>query len=194
MPFVKPRFVLDSESLRLVTVSPAGMLSNVPNSPAFIDFLEENDSFYFNFESYRRAGLLPFSAGLRFLYFKALNFSNRFKDDLGEDQILAAIMKEMVDEATRHGSKPVFIMFPDQDTFAPTGIDRLFPDKYAERYHRLQSAGFNVIDTRQILRQSGEGAVELFHADRSHYKPLANEIIGRALRPIVRDLCQGHGE
>src|SRR5262249_15875247 len=72
MPYLKPRFAMRDGELSLVPVHPREMLAEALRSPAgFLDFLSGNDSFYFEFETFERFGLLPLSGGLRYFYSRA---------------------------------------------------------------------------------------------------------------------------
>jgi hypothetical protein len=186
MPFVKPRFVLDSGLLKEVKISPEVMLRDVPDSPALIDFLADNDSFYFNFESYRHMGFLPLSAGIRTLWIRAEKFLDYFRSDSEGQLILNALMEEMVREAGKHNTEVVFVMLPDHQIFTGGGLYRFAPDNYERRCEQLRSSGFDVIDARRILRESAKPASELFYVDQVHFTAAANRLIGQSLRPIIR--------
>lgn len=191
MPYLKPRFELASNSLRLVTVRPEVALSTFPQCSDLLDFLSKNDSFYFRFETYRRMGLLPLSGGLRFLYLRTLSFMTNFRYDSQDERLLTELMTEMVNEARKRDAEVIFLMVPEMTTFAMSGVHHFLPDNYARRYDELRSAGYNVVDIRQIFRDSGRTAYELFDPDEVHLTPLSNQMVAEALRPVIRAVAKG---
>ena len=100
-------------------------------------------------------------------------------------------MTELAYEARKHDAEVVFLLLPDQTTFAMSGVHHILPDNYARRYDELHSAGYKVVDIRQIFRESGRTAYELFHVDQVHLTPLSNQMIAKALQPMIRTVAKG---
>ena len=188
MPYLKPRFELDGGSLRFINPPAEALLSRVPNSPALLQLLSMHDSFYTRFETYCRLGLMPLSAMSRFTYYKLINLLNYFRHDSEEDQLLAAVMNEMVREAEKHGAQVIFLTLPHQRTCIRPGIYRLLPDLYQDLVNKIRYQAFDVVDVREVFYKSGQPFDQLFMADGQHYTPLANRIIAEALHPIITNI------
>jgi hypothetical protein len=188
MPYLKPRFELDGGSLRFINTPVEALLSRVPNSPVLLQFLSGHDSFYPQFETYCRFNLMPLSAMTRFTYYKLINLLNYFRHDLEGDQLLVAVMNEMVREAEKHGAQGIFLTLPTRRTCTRPGIYRFLPDVYQYYVNKLKNQGFNVVDIREIFYKCGQPFNQLFTADEVHYTPLANRIIAKALCPIITNI------
>jgi hypothetical protein len=182
MPYLKPRFELINGSMQLISISPESQLANIPDSPELLEFLEKHDQFYYYFRGYCRMGLFPLTASIRAIYRKMASLYEYLVADKGKDNLLLAVMDDMVYAARTHDAQVVFIMMPHQDDFTKTSIHRFFPDTYARMFHLIESRGFSVVDIRRVFLMSNQSASQLFHEDGTHYTPLANHLIARVLK------------
>jgi|SRR5579884_364726 len=186
MPYLKPRFVYRNGKLRLIPAAPS-LLAGMFNTNELLDYLKENDFYYYQFEIYHHFGLLPFSNSIRFLYSKILNSKKYFSDDPETDLLMEALMTEMAMEARKNGASIVFLLLPDQATVYRSGVRRYLPDLYGQKIKYLRSKGFTLIDAREILLESGKGGDELFEIDHKHYTSVANRLIAEKLSLFVSD-------
>jgi len=185
MPYLKPRYELTDGKLRLIPVHPEIQLARVPNNPELFDFLRKNDHYYDYFSGYCRMGLFPLSAFIRFAYHRVHKLCNYFIPDSETEDLLLAVMDNIVQTAREHGACVIFIMMPSEKEYSRRGIQSILPDLYSRALHIIRSGEFNVIDARQVLLLSRQPTAELFHEDGVHYKPLANRLIAQALRDKI---------
>ena len=190
MPFFKPRFTLHGDSLQLIRTTPT-KLASIFDDPNILNFLSQNDSYYYNFERFQRFGQLPLSHALLRVYRKMSDILNTARGNNREDILLETLMREMVRANRDRGSTVIFLVLPDRIVYTGSGMLRFLPDLYGQTIKELRSKGFNIIDARAIFRNSGEKADELFQPDQRHYKPLANRIIAETLYPLVKKASEG---
>lgn len=185
MPYIKSRFTLKSGTLELVKASPDKLLAELGSNSTLLDFLAENDSFYFKFKFYCHMGFLPISDKIRKICLKAVSLSRYFYNDYDGTHLLETIMNELVTQAKQNGSEVVFLMNTDRTVLKRGGIHKFLPDLYEKNLIRIASQGFNVIDLRKILR-ANENKGRLFAADQSHYSAISNKIIAEAIKPVIK--------
>ncbi len=186
MPYLKPRFELIGGSLKLVPVDPELQLAGVPRSRELLTFLRKHDDFYRYFSDYCRTGFSPLAASYQFLFYKASNLFSYFLPEAGRNDLLLALMDEMVTEARKHGAEVVFVMLPIRTDLDERGVRRFLPDAYARTLRIVQSRNFVVVDGRRALLSSNGPVSRLFHEDGIHYGPAANKVIADALRTVVK--------
>ena len=186
MPYLKPRFELSGGSLKLVSVDPEAQLAGVPQSRELLEFLRKHDDFYPHFSNYCRTGFSPLAAWYQFLFYKVSNLSRYFLPEEGGNDLLLALMDQIVAEARKHGAEVIFVALPVQADFGRGGIRRFLPDAYARTLRTIRSRNFVVVDARRVLLSSNEPVSQLFGEDGIHYRPAANKAIADALRTIVK--------
>lgn len=186
MPYLKPRFELSNDSLKLIPVQPGTLLADVARNTKLLAFLEKHDYFYHRFNEYCRMGLLPLAASCRFLYGKIFNLYNYFGLRKDREALLLALMREMVEVARGHGAHVVFVMLPQQRDIPGQGIRCLLPDVYSHMLQTVESNNFDVVDGRNVLLSLNEPISTLFHEDGIHYRPIANMAIADAFRVRVK--------
>ena len=187
MPYFKPRFVREADSLRLVPVPSLERWRSLFTSPAPLEALSRDEGFLGEFESYRRFGLMPLSAGLRQVCLRAENLARRMTVDEEDMPLASRLMRELVAGAARHHARAVFMMLPYRlDAFPPTWR-RLLPDHYGQALAGLRRQGFVVLDGRAQLRASGLPPAGLYLPDKMHYRPAANRAIAAGLRRLLTD-------
>ena len=186
MPYLKPRFEFSGGSLKLVPVDPELQLTGVPQCRELLEFLGKHDDFYPHFSDYCRTGFSPLAASCQFLTYKALSLSGYFLPEKGRNDLLLALMDQMVKEARKHGAGVVFVMLPVQADLDRRGVHRFLPDVYARTLRTIRARNFVVVDGRRALLSSNEPASQLLSEDGIHYRPAANEVIADALRTIVK--------
>jgi hypothetical protein len=188
MPYLKPRFDmrLNGEDLSLVPVSPRQMLEDALRSPArFLSFLSKNDAFYYEFETFERFGILPFSGGLRYCYLRARRASETYFPGDRALTLFGSLADALVKEGKSHGASVIFLALPDETACSRSLLKRFLPDRFGQNLDILKQRGHGVIDARSLFQDSGLRLSQLFLADKAHYHPAANQIIAKALREYL---------
>ena len=184
MPFFKPRFLLDGDSLRLVPVPTREQWRAMFHSSAMLDTLTRDEGFLDRFESYRRLGLMPLTASLRQALITASKLSLLLTGRRDALPLAERLMRMLADDAAGHGAKVVFMLLPARRFAFPTGLWRLLPDHYADLLARLRREGFVVLDGRDLLRRSGLPPDRLY-SDGNHFQPEGNRLIAAGLRELL---------
>jgi hypothetical protein len=190
MPLLKNRFILSSGSIKLINLSIRKELSSIPDNNELLDFLSDNDGFYYRYDAYRRFGFLPLTGGINRLYFKLDNFLKYFRQDSEGYQLLETLVRELEIEANKLNALIIILYLPNRKVYERGGIYKYLPDRYGEEVKKINLTDFNIVDARQIFRQSGKKAEKLFQRDRIHYKPIANRLIARTLKTKIKKLLK----
>lgn len=185
VPYIKPRFELNSGKLNLINVPIRKMLENIPENEALIDFLSANDAFFYKFSTFCHMGMLPISGGLRHVYLKLCRFNRYFENEQQGDLLLETLVKEIQLEAEKRSARALFLMNTDETTLLQSGIYRYLKDMYGHELKMLRSKGVKVIDVREAFRDSRISSEVLFDADRSHYSAKGNKIIAEVLKTEI---------
>jgi hypothetical protein len=185
MPCFKPRFVEEGDSLRLVPVPSLGRWQQMLTSTAVLDSLGRDDGYLGEFESYRRFGLMPLSAGLREAITRAHHLSRLLRGHREALPLAIRLMRELVAEAGRRQARVIFVMLPQREEAFPSGWRRRLPDHHAATVKGLRQQGLVVLDGRDVLRTSGLPPLRLFTADGKHFMPAANRALADGLRGLM---------
>ena len=185
MPFLKPRFVLDGDSLKLLPVPEASQHRAMFTEGALLDNFSRTDEYYDRFVAFERFGITPLAYGFYKLYNKAAKIWEMRNPTSGHEKLLSAIMRKFVNEAGAHGATVVFLALPSFENTAPPGWHKYFPDRYRVMVDRLRSEGFMVLDIRETLQHSGLPARKLYESDLYHYSAKGNRLIADATRQAV---------
>ena len=188
MPFFKPRFVLEGATARLVPVPTRERWRTLLASPTLLDSLARDDACFGDFESYRRLGWMPLSAGLRraVLVFRKMSRLVAGRAEAGP--LARLLMRRLVEEAAQHHARTVFILLPDRSATFPSSWRRLLTDRHAAVLDELRCEGFVVLDGREPLRTSGLQPWQSYQWDGIHYSPAANRILADRLMGLIRSL------
>ncbi|MBV1884310.1 MAG: hypothetical protein KUG82_21895 [Pseudomonadales bacterium] len=181
MPYLKPRFKLRDDELVEIRPNQNWLKSYLTNDE-FHHFLKKNDAYFRDFEQFQSFGFTPIAQGLFALFKRVRSFVSYYYAEGVSDPLLEKVMDTFVMEAAQEGTKVYFAILPNQRMYSWSGIWQFFPDVYQLRVNALGLEGFNTIDIRQTLIDSGYSGNELFHDDEWHYRRLANEIIGEAIK------------
>jgi hypothetical protein len=176
MPCLKPRSELSGGSLKLVSVDPEVQLAGVPRSRELLEFLRKHDDFYPHFSNYCRTGFSPLAACYQFLFYKVSNLSRYFLPEEGGNDLLLALMDQIVAEARKHGAEVIFVALPVQADFGRGGSVASFP------MHTLARYG---LYGRGILSWSTH-VVPCFHRVNPFLSSLAKTVSITDRRPIRR--------
>lgn len=187
MPFFKPRFVLDGDSLRLLPVPARERHRAMLTNGDLLDTLAQTDEYYGKFISFQRFGLTPMAYGFYRLFDKAAKIWDMRKPTSGHEKLLSAIMRRFVDEAHTHGATVIFIALPSFENTAPPIWHKFFPDRYRVMVDRLHGEGFIVLDIRETLQHSGLPARRLYESDLYHYSAKGNRLIADAVRQVLTE-------
>jgi hypothetical protein len=185
MPYFKPRFVLDGDSMRLLPVPSRERWRSMLASSAVLDTLTRDDGYLGEFESYRRFGLTPLATGVRLVLVRSRNLLRLLRGDMEAMPIARRLMHELATTAARHGARVIFMVLPQRQDAFPSGWRRRLPDYYAETVIGLRREGFALLDARDVLRASGLPPGQLFTGDGKHFLPAANRLIAARLRQMI---------
>ena len=185
MPYFKPRFVEEGDSLRLVPVPSLSRWRRMFTSTPALDSLGCDEGYLGEFESYRRFGLMPLSAGLRQVVKRAHNLSRLLRGDEEALPLALRLMREFVAAAGRCQARVIFVALPQRPQAFPSGVRRWLPDHYRGTVAMLRQRGFVVLDGRAPLRASGLPPSRLFTADGKHLTPAANRVLAAGLREMM---------
>jgi hypothetical protein len=188
MGCLKPRFELRPDGLVLIPPPPKRVYEKIFSSSELLAALEESDAYYGEFSAYKRLGFLPLSGTAYYVYRRARNFVRlvRWNDD-GMD-LLKELMDGIVEVAGEREAKVIFMVLPDVRSASPGGWRRLLPDHYGRMVAELKDEGYNLMDARLTLRESGIPVWDLYFADYQHYSSTGNRVIGEALREMIERL------
>jgi hypothetical protein len=188
MPFFKPRFVLAGATTRLVPVPTCGQWRTLLTDSALLDSLARSDGCFGDFESYRRFGLMPLSAGLRRALLASRKLSRLVAGRAEAGPLACLLMRQLVNEAAQCHARTVFMLLPERSATFPSPWRRLLTDRHATVLNELRREGFVVLDGREPLRASGLQPWELYQWDGIHYSPPANRILASRLMGLIRSL------
>ncbi|MEE9442339.1 MAG: hypothetical protein V3V99_06690 [candidate division Zixibacteria bacterium] len=188
MPFLKPRFEINSGRLNLIPLPPRHMFDSLLDNSELLCWLEVHDGYFGKFEEFKKFGILPISRlfwhGYEMIE-KKIHFSRGNEEGAA---LLKKIMTALVEDAAAKNTHIIFLSYPHQaDTYIPRWRS-LFPDYYGLRIEELSAPGFEIIDCREILRRSGRPAYELYQADMRHMTPIANKLIAVKLKEKISDI------
>jgi hypothetical protein len=188
MPFVKPRFSLDSGRVTLIPVPNRQDFAQILKNPEFLAQLKETDDYYGEFEWFRHAGLMPLSSHIWLVqgYLKRFGGALRKEDD--SLPLLDSLMGRLVDEAEHRKASVIFMILPDRATVQPGSWRRLFPDDYQELIDWIKSRGYDLIDMRTTLIRSNRNMAELYAEDNVHFSSEGNAVIAGALKRRIVEL------
>jgi len=186
MPYFKPRFVAEGDSLRLVPVPSPERWRSMFTSATILDSLGRDDGYLGEFESYRRFGLTPLSAGLRQAVKRARNLFRLLRGDQEALPLAVRLMRELVADAGGRQARVIFVLLPRRQEVFPPGWRRWLPDHYAGTAAGLRECGFSLLDGRDLLRASGLPPSRLFTADGRHFMPEGNRVLAAGLRKMMQ--------
>jgi hypothetical protein len=183
LPFLRPAFAEKDGRLEALVFGD-GQQPTREDWPALLGYLEEHDTSYYMFETYKRWGLLPISSFGRDTYVRlrrALFVGDHYDAAIG---LQLLIMQEFVRDAAQHDAEVIFVKF------SPLGgmrrslylVDRYKDDVYREA---LESSGMNVLFLDSILAETGQPAAGFFRPDGAHLTAEANRIVSDKVRAEV---------
>jgi hypothetical protein len=186
LPFFKPRFVEEQGRLRLVPVPSREEWSAMLRSSAVLDTLGRDDAWLSRFESYRRFGLTPVTAGLAWAFEKARHFPALLTGESEAPHLARRLMHELAGEGARHHARTVFVLLPTRYVTFSSGWRRFLPDHHARFVAELRGEGLVVLDGRALLRASGLPSWQLYSPDDLHFQPAGNRVLAAGLRELLK--------
>ena len=188
MPFFKPRFEMHSGELSIVSVPSLKTYERLFNNPDVLKTLVKTDAYYSEFSRYKRFGLMPGSSGIYSMFERIRYHARWIRGDAEGMPLLRKLINQIVLEARERNAAIIFVALPDLRTVAPGAWQVYLPDIYEKRVNDLKGEGYDLLDVRPVLRQSGIPPEKLFQADGVHYSSAGNRIIAAALKNIIEDL------
>jgi hypothetical protein len=191
MPFFKPRFALVSGKPVLIEPPPREAYVKIFKDPRWIKALKGSDRYYGDFKEFERFGCSPVSSALWYSWKKMRNLWRQFYRDSSRHSILIALMKDLERQAEQDGTHVIYVILPARGDIEPKGIRRILPDRYGERVKELSGIGFDLLNGREILRESGYPVSSLIQQDGVHFTPLANRVMGAVLQEKIHSVYEG---
>jgi hypothetical protein len=185
IPYLKPRFELDGDQLRLVPMLPRSVWQSAFDNSGLVDSLRMTDGYFSAFWTFERFGQMPLSAGASYLFGKAHNAIRLLHAQEAPDSLLVSLMTRLVSTADSNHAATIFMLLPDRKVSFPSLLRRFLPDHYGQLVAALKAHGFTIVDGRQALVSSGLAPDELYFGDGTHFTPAGNRAIARALRPLL---------
>ena len=131
---------------------------------------------------------MPVSNAFYDLYRKISELVRLAEGDEEAMPLLKKLMNQMVLESRQRNATIIFVTLPDRKTVAPNLWQQYLPDHYGKMAEDLKGDGYNVLDARSVLRESGLLPEALFDADGTHYTSRGNRIIAAALKDAIERL------
>jgi lysophospholipase L1-like esterase len=190
MPFLKPRFVFNSDSLALIPVPQKWMHDSLYDSEALFRHLRATDYFYNDFKAFRHLGALPLSSIAWYVYSKGRTVYRESEENYYGYKLLTNLMQRLVDVAEQNGAQVVFLSLPNRVTSFPDKWRKFIPDIYGERVARLRKEGFEIVDAREVVRASGQPFWRLYVYDDRHFTPIGNKLIADKLETTIAPIIE----
>jgi len=188
MPYVKPRFIIRSDTLELVPIPAKRIHRELFDNSNFLEYLKHTDEYYAEFAAYQRFVFLPLSSTVWYRYKRFRNMLRLVRGNEDELPLLKSLMNRMVAATRDNDASIIFLFLPDRTTTRPTGWRALLPDHYGKLIARLQTAGFPILDAREVFRHSGLPVSDLYYIDDRHFSATGNRLIAAALRKAIHRL------
>jgi hypothetical protein len=182
MPFVKPRYVLQGGFLEKVPVNPRHLLGT-KGRDSLLAIVRQHDEFYPRLTRFARLEQTPV-LGATSWFFPRVAQRIPFVLPQHREELLEAILAEVRRVVRADGAELLLLAMPP-------GLGGLpgLSDTYGARVDRWRSAGFRVLDGRDVLRRSGEPDGALYSADGVHLTSLGNEVVAGAVRRELEDMA-----
>lgn len=183
IPLVKPRFRLAGDRLELIAIEPGRLVGGDAQKRELLQLTrDEDDSFFYFFESYRRLGLMPFSSGLRRVLIKFWQLDRAIWPEPGNQELQLEVMKALDREARSNGAKVLFICFARQEDFSPSSPVRMLGRTRERHVRALEASGLEILDVKDVLESTDRAPKNFFFEAGVHMKPEANRLIADAIR------------
>lgn len=182
LPFLKPRFELAAEKLKLIPLPPKHLHRQLFENRDFLDHLKQTDAYYINFQLFKRFGLLPISGMFLEASTKFRNLFWYFQHNESRMQLLKKLMLRLENQANAHGAEVLFLILPDLNMTAPGRLYHYLPDRYQSMINFLKTNDFTVLDIREHFRNTSHSLESFYGEDQVHYSPAGNRFIANKIK------------
>jgi len=179
MPFVKPRFRLDGDSLVLVPADPEELLPPEGRG-RLLRAIREEDGLVDGFGDFVRFGQTP---GMSLALWMRRGLQRRLApptEPLQLQLLMDRILEELHREVERDGVRLVLLATPPGRNATAGDLELL-----RSRIARWRAAGFEVVDGARALADHRVPGVELYLPDGVHTSPMGNQVLAAALARVL---------
>ncbi len=196
VPLLKPRFVIEGDSLRLIKPDYYALFQNFPDCPKLLEFLKANDPYYDVFQHYKLWGMTPlldFCLMIKDFYIrmkgkyldKRMNRINQ-ENNLKNFELLKRLIEESQVIANKNNVRLIYLLSPRRNEYRNIELKA-----YRDIAELLNQLNIEYIDGLKVL-QSYTGDEELF-LDWVHPSKKANELYAEEIRkrlfPSAKSQC-----
>jgi hypothetical protein len=185
MPFLKPAFVMSDTGLTSVPLPPKDYYDRILEGDDILDSLRVTDQHWSEFSAYEHFGLTPVSRGIWQVIQKIKNLTQLLSGQGKVTPLTQALMRQMVQEAGKHGSSVIFMILPERSLAFPARWRAFFADHYDGMITDLRTAGFTIFDGRRAFRDSGIPPARLYYDDGVHFSTEGNRIVAKGLKSML---------
>ncbi len=189
MPYMKPRYKLVGDKLELIKFN-LDDFKMILNDDSIVEGLKDKDGFYYVFDLYKHFGITPIASGFLYIYKKISNLEKYLKEDLTDNALLFSIMDKMVREAEENNAHVIFITLADSVIYDKDNIRNRLTDYYAIRKDLMLKKDYNILDSRELFRNSGYDIDDLYADDGVHLTKKSNKLIAEKLKSIIHKLIE----
>ena len=178
IPLTKPRFILENDQLILID-------NPLPKLEDYVKLLNKDKAtlakigkydFYYNKKYYK--GPFDFLPSVRFFKISKRQYQELTNERAREEafRIDEKIFQEFCDSITKHGARPIIIIFPTEwDLYQKKNHN---PIRYKNILEMLERNGFEYIDLLNAFNIDGNKyQIEELFSPWKHYSAFANQIV-----------------
>jgi len=179
MPFVKPRFRVDGDSLVLVQADPEELLP-LEGRGRLLRTLREEDGLVDGFADFVRFRQTP---GMSLALRVTRGVQGRLASPTDPPHLqllLDRILEELRREVEGDGVRLILLATPPGRSASPSQRERV-----RSRVTRWRAAGFEVVDGARALADHRVPGAELYLADGEHMSPAGNRVLAAALAEVL---------
>lgn len=182
VPFIKPRFLLDTTGLHLIVPPYAELLRNIPDNPALVEYLRQYDPQYTHFDRFTRWGLTPVMRTVgRLGHNLRWRLNRRVREKSVNWELAQALFREIVDLTEREKVRLICLLMPGK-----VEVEQAHPKAYGFMLDYLRTfKNIDVIDVRQTFRFSTEWSHEELFFDEEHFSVQGNELVAGEIKKLL---------
>lgn len=184
LPLLKPKFVLEADSLKIVPVDPFIKKKTLLFDAELLAFLKENDPHYQRFVWFKQRRTTPFLGLISFTREWLLETRKKFnppapQTTLENQKILVALILESKKLAKKSGTRLIYLLLPRKNDL------QNHPESFRLLSRLLEENSIEFISTLNLFRENDKRFV-LFDPDGIHFTALANALIAQEIVKMIQ--------
>lgn len=191
--FLKPRFIVEGDQLRLEVPPYRQLLTGLPWNTRLVDYLKENDPYYYRFEAFKRWETTP----MLNLLVHAVDgvqyklFLLRYRTGWGKPvkflnwRLARLIIKQSQRFADEKDIRLVYLLFPNLSEVR--GVNKM-DYAYDEFMGFLASQNIAALDLRGAFRAHDGDPADLYTRDHLHLNHRGDRVIARTINDWLATL------